>query len=143
MVRVVAIVLGAAVVGAGVLAAQPAAAMTLDQAIASALQNDPGLKRAQAERDAAAARVQQARAGALPNLALSGSAGAGSTDFGPFFGFGRRDMHPSSAEITLEQPVFAGGGVKAGIDQAQAGQAGARSRYESVRLGLIADVAEA
>jgi TolC family type I secretion outer membrane protein len=143
MVRVLAIVLGAGLVGAGVLAAQPAAAMTLDQAVASALQNDPGLKRAQAEREAAAARVQQARAGALPNLAVSGSAAAGSTDFGPFFGFGRRDMHPSSAEITLEQPVFAGGGVKAAMDQAQAGQAGARSRYESVRLGLIADVAEA
>lgn len=130
-------------IGAGAIAASPAAAMTLDQAIVSALGNDPGLKRAQAERDAAAARLQQARAGALPSLALSGSAAAGSTDFGPFFGFGRHDMHPSSAEVTLEQPLFAGGGVRAAIDQARAGQAGARSQYEGVRLGLIADVAEA
>ena len=39
--------------GAAALAATPAAAMTLDQAIAAALQHDPGLKRALAERDAA------------------------------------------------------------------------------------------
>ena len=129
--------------GVGALAASPAAAMSLDQAIASALQNDPGLKRAQAERDAAAARVQQARAGALPSVTVSGSASAGSTDFGPFFDFGRRDLHPSSAQLTLQQPIFAGGGVTAAIDQAKAGQAGARSQYENVRLGLIADVAEA
>ncbi|MGZ3272957.1 MAG: TolC family outer membrane protein [Caulobacteraceae bacterium] len=129
--------------GAAALAAPPAAAMTLDQAIASALQHDPGLKRALAERDAASARLQQARAGQLPSLTLSGSASAGSTDFGPFFGYGRQTLHPSSAQITLQQPVFAGGGVTAGIDQAKAGQSGARSQYESVRLGLIADVAEA
>lgn len=129
--------------GAAALAASPAAAMTLDQAIAAALQNDPGLKRAQAERDAASARLQQARAGQLPSVAVSGSASTGSTDFGPFFGFGRHDLHPSSAEIILQQPLFSGGGVTAAIDQARAGQAGARSQYENVRLGLIADVAEA
>jgi TolC family type I secretion outer membrane protein len=130
-------------VGAAALAVSPAAAMTLDQAIAQALANDPGLKRAQAERDAANARLQQARAGALPSLTVSGSASAGSADFGPFFGFGRRDLHQSSAQVTLQQPVFTGGGVTAAIDQAKAGSAGARSQYESVRLGLIADVAEA
>jgi outer membrane protein len=143
MIRVLLIAAAAGVLGAGALAASSAAAMTLDQAIASALSSDPGLKRAQAERDGASARLQQARAGALPSLTVSGSAAAGSTDFGPFFGFGRRDLHPTTAQITVQQPVFTGGGVSAAIDQAKAGQSGARSQFENVRLGLIADVAEA
>lgn len=120
-----------------------AGAATLKDAIALALAHDPGLKRAEAERDAARARLQEARAGRLPSLTASGSAEAARTDFGQFFGFGRYDLKPRSAELTLQQPLFTGGAVSAVIGQAKAMDAAARFQAEDVRLGLIADVAEA
>jgi outer membrane protein len=118
-------------------------ALTLDDAIGLALQHDPGLKRAQAERDAARARLQQARSGGLPSVVISGSVAAASTDFGPFFGFGQRSLTPRSAQVALTQPIFTGGALSAAVSQARAGEAQAGSGYASVRLALIADVAQA
>lgn len=125
------------------LAPAAAQALTLDEAIALAIQYDPGLRRAQAEREAAHARLQQARAGGLPSVLLSASAAEGSTNFGNFFGFGQRTLTPRSAEVSITQPILTGGAVSAAVSQAKAGEAQAGSGYEAVRLGLIADVAEA
>ena len=120
-----------------------ARAVTLDDAIAQALAHDPGLKRARAEQDAADARVTQARALGLPSVTLTAGVASGSTDFGDFFGFGRENMTPRSAQVTLQQPIFAGGGIRAAIDQAKALDRASRSSTDSVRLTLIADVADA
>jgi TolC family type I secretion outer membrane protein len=120
-----------------------AGAVTLQDAIAAAQAHDPGLKRAKAEREAARARLQQARAGRLPQVVASGSAAAASTDFGGFFGFGRYDLHPRGAELSLQQPLFTGGAVAGAIGQARAMDDAARLGLEGARLGLIADVAEA
>jgi TolC family type I secretion outer membrane protein len=127
----------------GLAAPGLALALTLDDAIGLALQHDPGLRRAQAERAAADARLQEARAGGLPSLVISGSVGAASTGYGNFFGFGQRSLTPSTAQITLTQPIWTGGAVGAGVSQAKAGQAAAGSGYAGVRLALIADVAQA
>jgi TolC family type I secretion outer membrane protein len=120
-----------------------AGAATLEDAIAAALKHDPGLKRAQAEREAARARLQQARAGRLPQVVASASAAAASTDFGGFFGFGRYDLHPRVAELSLQQPLFTGGAVSGAIGQAKAMDEAAQLDLRGVRLGLIADVADA
>jgi len=125
------------------LAPAAARAVTLDDAIAQALAHDPGLKRARAEQDAADARLTQARAGALPSVTLTAGIASGSTDFGGFFGFGERSLTPRSAQLTVQQPVFAGGGINASIDQAKALDQASRSSTDSVRLTLIAEVAEA
>lgn len=125
------------------LAAPPARATSLDEAISLALKHDPDLRRAQAQSDAARARLSQARAAGLPSVTILGEASDASTDFGPFFGFGRHDLAPRSARIAVEQPLYTGGAVRAGIGQARAGDAGARALLASARHDLIADVAEA
>lgn len=130
----------AALVLAGAAAAQ---ATTLDDAIGLALKHDPGLRQAEARQDAARARLQQARAGRLPSLVASGSAGYGPADFGRFFGFGRYDLKPRSAALSLQQPLFSGGAISAAIAQAKASDAAAAATVENARLGLAADVAEA
>jgi TolC family type I secretion outer membrane protein len=130
-------------IAVGLFGSTGAGAVTMDEAIGLALRHDPGLKRAQAERDASRARLQQARAGGLPSVVVSASASEASTNFGNFFGFGQRSLTPRSAQISVTQPIFSGGAVGAAINQAKAAEAEAKSNQEGARLALIADVAEA
>jgi outer membrane protein len=123
--------------------AGPAAATTLDDAIALALAHEPGLQRAQAEADAARARLREAQAGRLPTLTASGEAATGHMDYGRFFGFGALDISPSAARLTLQQPLFAGGALTAAVSQASAGQAAAKQQLAKARLDLEARVAQA
>jgi TolC family type I secretion outer membrane protein len=120
-----------------------AGATTLQDAIALALQHDPGLKRAQAEQEAAHARLEQARAGRLPTVTAAGSVATAHTDFGQFFGFGAYQLTPRTADLTIQQPLFTGGAVSAAIAQAKAMDQAARASVQNTRLGLIADVADA
>lgn len=120
-----------------------ASATTLPEAIALALKNAPALRAAQAERDAAHARLIEARAGGLPSVTLSGSAAADSTDFGPFFGYGLHSLTPRNASVAISQPIYSGGAVGAAVGRARAGETRAGELYASARLGLIADTAEA
>jgi outer membrane protein len=76
-------------------------------------------------------------------VTASGELTTGRTDFGPFFGFGARDVDPRSAQLVLQQPLFAGGSLKAGVAQAEAGQEAARQQAARARLELQAKVAEA
>lgn len=123
--------------------ASPAAAATLEDAIALAVAHEPGLQRAQADTDAAHARVQEARASRLPSLTASGQAGAGHMDYGQFFGFGAQNISPSAARLTLQQPLFAGGALNAAVAQAAAGQTAAQQQLVKARLDLEARVADA
>lgn len=125
------------------LGASPAAAANLDDAIALALAHEPGLQGVQADADAAKARQRQAQASRLPSLTFSGEAAGGRTNFGNFFGFGERAMNPRTAEITLRQPIFAGGALKAGVERADAGRRAADQQAVKARLDLEARVAQA
>jgi TolC family type I secretion outer membrane protein len=127
----------------GLLAATPAFAVTLDEAIALAVAHEPGLQKAQAEADAAKARLGEARAKRLPSVTVTGQTATGRTDFGQFFGFGERDMRPRSAQIELQQPLFAGCALAAGVAQAGAGRRAADEQALKARLDLEARVAEA
>ena len=79
---------------AGLAAPQGALALSLQEAIALAQRNNPGLAQTKAQTEVAEARLAQARAGRLPALTLSGEAGQGTTDLGGFFGFGQADVSP-------------------------------------------------
>ena len=125
------------------LAPSLAAATTLDEAIALAVKHDPGLRRAGAERDAARARVSEARAAGLPSVTLQASISEAPTAYGHFFGFPDQTLTPRAAGIEVRQLIFNGGAVDAAVDRAKAGEAGAGFAYESTRLGLAADVADA
>jgi outer membrane protein len=120
-----------------------AAATTLDEAIALALKHDPGLRRAGAERDAAHARVTEARAGRLPTVSLQASISEAPTAYGHFFGFPDQNLTPRMAGVEVRESLFNGGATDAAVGQARAGEAAAGDAYQNAQLTLAADVADA
>jgi outer membrane protein len=121
----------------------PASATTLDEAIAAALAHAPEVTASDAEADAARARLDQAQSGRLPTVTLSGTIGFGRLDPKEFFGLSADDVTPRAAQATIEQPLFTGGRVEAGIDQARAGVVAAEAGQTATRSQLVAAVARA
>ncbi|WP_404710485.1 TolC family protein [Sphingomonas sp. MMS24-J13] len=125
------------------LAASTANATTLEEAIAAAMRHAPEIAVADAETDAAKARLEQARSGRLPTATLSGTIGYGRLDPQNFFGLRAADVTPRAAQVTVEQPLFTGGRVGAGIDRARAGIAGAEAGQSGARAQLAMAVTQA
>lgn len=130
------------VAGLGFVAA-PAVATTLEDAIGAALRHAPVVDVVDAERDAASARLTQAWGAALPSGTVSGTYGTGRLDPKNFFGLGAADVKPRAAQVVVEQPLFAGGRIVAGIRQAREGVRAAGAARTAARLQLVAGVAEA
>lgn len=128
---------------AGLAAPQGALALSLQEAIALAQRNNPGLAQTKAQTEVAEARLAQARAGRLPALTLSGEAGQGTTDLGGFFGFGQADVSPRAAALELRQPLFTGGAVSAAIERARQGREAALAQAGGAKALLAAQAAEA
>jgi outer membrane protein len=99
--------------------AMPVAAQDLPAAIADALDNAPALAAARAGEDAAAARLDRARAERNPSIAIEGSVGKGRIDPGGFFGLTAANTTPVAAQATAQMPLWAGGRIGAGIEQAR------------------------
>lgn len=117
--------------------------MTLNDAIALARKNNPGLAQRQAEADAAKARLDEAQAGRLPSVTAVASAATGSANLGGFFGFERSTIHPEEAMIELRQPLFAGGAIFAAIDRARAAREAAVHQVAEARAILATETASA
>lgn len=135
-----------ALLGAGlaaVLAAQPASALSLDEAVALARKTNPDLAQARAQADLAAAKLSEAQAQRLPSLTLSGETGQGSIDLGGFFGFGKADVSPRAAQVELRAPLFTGGAVSAAIAAARAEREAATQSASGAAATLEVRVAEA
>ncbi|SFG14192.1 outer membrane protein [Novosphingobium sp. CF614] len=118
-------------------------ATTLEEALAAAIAHAPEIAAADADADAARARLDQAKAGRLPTATLSGTIGYGRLDPQGFFGLGAANVTPRAAQMTVEQPLFTGGRVGAGIDQARAGIAGAEAGQAGTRSRLVMAVTQA
>lgn len=118
-------------------------ATTLADALAAAAAHAPEIAAADADADAARARLDQAKAGRLPTATLSGTIGYGRLDPRGFFGLGAANVTPRAAQMTVEQPLFTGGRVGAGIDQARAGIAGAEAGRNGTRGQLVMAVTQA
>jgi outer membrane protein len=121
----------------------PASATTLDEAIAASLAHAPEIAAADAKADAARGRLDQAQSGRLPTVTLSGTIGVGRLDPKEFFGLSADDVVPRAALATIEQPLFTGGRVEAGIDQARAGIAAAEAGQTATRSQLVAATVQA
>ncbi len=121
----------------------PAHATTLDEAIAAALRHAPVIAIADAERSAASGRRLQAWGAATPAASASGMIGTGRIDPKNFFGLSAADVTPKVGQISIEQPIFAGGRIVAGIAQANAGIAAAEAGQAATRARLAVEVAEA
>jgi outer membrane protein len=118
-------------------------ATTFEEALAAAVAHAPEIAAADADADAAKARLEQAKAGRLPTATLSGTIGYGRLDPRGFFGLGAANVTPRAAQMTVEQPLFTGGRVGAGIDQARAGIAGAEAGQAGTRSQLVMAVTQA
>lgn len=135
----------AALIAAGALLALPlvARATTLEEAIAAARAYNPDLRSARAQTDAADARLDAAKGARLPTVGLAGEYMSGRNDLGGFFGFAAADVDPRSVRLEATQPLYAGGAITAGIDQARAGQAAAKARLTQADDALQVAVARA
>lgn len=120
-----------------------AGAETVDQAIAAAVARDPDLAAAVAERDAAQARLDQARAASGPTVAVSGTIGAGYLDPRGFFGIPAENVVPRAGQVTVEIPIYTGGRLTAGRAQARAGVAIGNAALAVHHRQLELDVASA
>lgn len=121
----------------------PAAALTLDEAIAAALAGNPDAVQAEARSAGARARLSQARGAALPLAMAGGSIGTGRLDPQGYFGLPAADVTPRTAMLSVEQPIFAGGRIDSARKAATAGVAGAEAGLARTRAMLAAEVATA
>lgn len=113
-----------------------ASAQDLTSAIADARAHSPALVVADAEADAANARLAQARAAAGPTARLEGSVGYGRLDPGGYFGLAADDVTPSAIQLVGEYPLYAGGRIASAIDQAAAGHRAAKLGIDMARQNL-------
>ena len=123
--------------------AMPAQAMTLDEAIAAAVNHAPEIEAAHADADATEARIKEARGDGLPTATLSGTIGYGRLDPQGFFGLPADNVTPRAAQLTIEQPLFMGGRVSAGIAQAIAGNDAAHAGETMTRSQIVVATVQA
>lgn len=100
----------------------------------------PDIRAAENQLLAANANIGAARAAFFPNVSLTGSLGTASTSLGGLFksGSGAWAFTPS-----VSVPIFAGGSLQAGLEQAQAAQRGAIANYERQIQQAFREVADA
>lgn len=120
-----------------------AGATTLVEAIATARANNPDLRAAKARAEAADARLRAAKGARLPTVSVTGEYLTGRNDLGGFFGFGAADVDPRAARLEMSQPLFAGGGLTAGVQQAQAGRQAAEAQRRQADQDLEIAVTQA
>lgn len=131
--------------GLALVAAAPAAwaaPVTLEDAMAAAEAHAPALAAARAEAEASDKRADAARAAAGPAATVTGTIGWGRLDPGGYFGLAATAVTPRSAQLGIEQPIFAGGRISGARNAAVAGAAAAQAGLAGQRGTLMAAVAE-
>jgi TolC family type I secretion outer membrane protein len=115
-----------------------AEALTLEQAVETALRNNPGLKAADAQVEAAQAAVSKARSGYLPRVSVSETYSRSDNplmvlgaklnqeivspaDFDPAVMNNPEPLSNYTTKFSVMQPVFNGGKVFLGVKQAKLG----------------------
>lgn len=109
----------------GVLAAAPAQAQTLGEALASAYETNPTLLAARAELRAVNEGVPQALAGWRPTIVLEGGIGGQTTrsDNGGLTGSADpswEESVPRDVQLSVSQPIYRGGRTEAAVESAVA-----------------------
>lgn len=122
------------------LLALPGQSETLQEAVELAFQSNPALEAQRAGVGVAREQLRQARGARAPSVNLSGSAGYQSTDSNQPLAFGTGDQPLASAQVQASLPVYTGGRILAGIDQAQAGILAANAQLDGAAQDLILNV---
>jgi len=116
----------------------PALRTSAEEWVNAAIQNNPSLRAAQLQAEAAETSIQTARAGHLPTLSLSGSWGKDTAwgDTVATVGGNNGTSTGSSVGLTLSVPIFAGGATQSRVRQAVAQRDIAQDQYEQQRRAL-------
>ncbi len=125
------------------LFAGPACGQTLPDAIAAAFATNPALDIQRAEADVARAGLDLARSQGRPRVNLSASGGYESIETNAPFAFNVGEQATASAQIQAVQPLYTGGRIRAGIEQARAGIDAADLAFLAAQQDLILDVVTA
>ena len=123
------------------VAAQPAAAEDLRDAIILAYQTNPTLLAQRSQQRATDESYVQSRAGLRPQVDVS--AGVGYVRSWPEPVFGSDESNSTSATISLSQPLYTGGRVAHGIDAAMAGVERGRENLRAVEQQIMLSVIQA
>ncbi len=123
----------------------PFAALDQVQSIPAGLPSDllerrPDIRASQNNLLAANANIGAAKAAFFPSISLTGSVGTASTSLGDLFaaGTGAWAFTPS-----ISVPIFRGGSLQAGLEQANAAQRGAVASYQQTVQQAFREVSDA
>ncbi|MEO1554180.1 MAG: TolC family outer membrane protein [Pseudomonadota bacterium] len=128
---------------AALMLASPVQSETLQEALDLAFQTNPALAAQRAELGVAREQLSQARGARAPTVDLTGSAGYESTDSNQPIAFGVGDRPLARVQVQASLPVYTGGRIAAGIDQAQAGILSADAQLDGVSQDLVLSVVTA
>lgn len=118
-------------------------AENLQEALDRAFQTNPILDAQRTEIGVAREQLSQARGARAPRVDLSASAGYESLDSNQPIAFGIGDRPISTAQLQATIPIYTGGRIDAGIDQAQAGILAAGAQFDGAAQDLILNVVTA
>ena len=121
-----------------VLSDANASAQSLTEALAHAYRYNPRLDAARATLRATDEEVARANSGYRPNISGSADVGYQSTTTQPG---GRTETHPRGYAITAVQPLFRGGRVLNGVNEAEATVRAGREILRSVEQAVLLDAA--
>ena len=116
---------------------------TLQEALDRAFQTNPLLDAQRTEIGVAREQLNQARGARAPRVDLSASAGYESVDSNQPLAFSAGDRPISTAQVQATIPIYTGGRIDAGIDQAQAGILAAGAQFDGAAQDLILNVVTA
>ncbi len=119
--------------------AAPAAGQTLTDAMAQAYLTNPALAAQRASMRATDEQVAQANAAWRPSMSLS----TGVTTSYTSNGTAAQSTNSPSLTLSVSQPLYRGGRIEAGIDQAEASVLGARARLRTSEQSVLASVVDA
>jgi HAE1 family hydrophobic/amphiphilic exporter-1 len=113
--------------------------LTLEEALALAVEQNYAVKEAQESRIGLDGRYVEERAAALPQLTATAGVGVSRDASQELFGAGARQQN-ESAEISLTQPLFTWGKIGAGIRAAKVARQSGDQSIRSARQGAYRDV---
>ncbi len=116
------------------VAAAPAQAETLVDALAAAYLNNPVLEAGRARLRAVDEAVPQALSGWRPTVEIAGAAGV---DRNETNALGAETLTPWSGELSLVQPLYRGGRTAAGTRQAESRVLAERARLRTVEQDVL------
>lgn len=125
---------------AGVLLpALPAAAQTLEEALATAYASNPDLQAARAELRSVNEGVPQELSNWRPRVTVGGSLGVQRSESDGPFGRGTQDTVPREVDLSLTQSLYRGGRTQAGTARAEAEVKAQRARLTTTEQRVLLD----